>query len=85
MELSGRAALVTGGKRIGSAVAVLALLAVHAAIVPKLRSAFSLAGGLGLADTLPAPLLVGLVLGGGAVGLLGSALSVVRVLRRFRE
>ncbi len=70
---------------LGAAVAVGALLATHAAIVPRLRAAVSLAGGLRLADTLPAPLLVGLVLGGGAVGLLGSALSVARTLRRFQE
>jgi len=69
----------------GAAVAVGALLAVHAAIVPRLRAAVAVASGLRLADTLPVPLLVGLVLGGGAVGLLGSALSVARTLRRFHE
>jgi len=70
---------------LGAAVAVGALLAVHAAIVPRLRATVALAGGLRLADTLPPQLLVGLVLGGGAVGLLGSALSVARTLRRFQE
>ncbi len=70
---------------LGAAVAVGALLAVHAAIVPRLRAAVAVASGLRLADTLPVPLLVGLVLGGGAVGLLGSALSVARTLRRFHE
>jgi cell division transport system permease protein len=70
---------------LGAAVAVGALLAAHAAIVPRLRAAIAIADGLRLADTLPPPLLVGLVLGGGAVGLLGSALSVARTLRRFHE
>jgi cell division transport system permease protein len=67
---------------IGGALAVGALLATYAAVVPRLRAAVPLAEGLRLADTLPAPLLAGLVLAGGAVGLLGSALSVARTLRR---
>jgi cell division transport system permease protein len=70
---------------IGAAVAVGALLVAHAVLVPQLRAAIALAGGLRLSDTLPTPLLVGLVLGGGAVGLLGSALSVARTLRRVQE
>jgi cell division transport system permease protein len=45
----------------------------------------AVAGTLRLSDTLPPPLLAGLVLGGGAVGLLGSALSVARTLRRFQQ
>jgi cell division transport system permease protein len=61
---------------------VLALLSLHALLVPRLVASFALAGGLTLADTLPAPLLGGLVLGGAAVGLLGSALSVARALRQ---
>ncbi len=68
---------------LGAALAVAALLAVHAALVPRLRSAFALASGLTVADTLPATLVLALVLGGGTVGLLGSALSVVRTLRRM--
>jgi cell division transport system permease protein len=67
---------------LGAAVAVLALLALHALLVPRLQAAVALAGGLRLADTLPPALVVALVLGGGAVGLLGSALSVARTLRR---
>jgi cell division transport system permease protein len=70
---------------IGAALAVGALLATYAAVVPRLRAAVALADGLRLSDTLPAPLLVGLVLAGGAVGLLGSALSVARTLRRAHE
>ncbi len=67
---------------LGASVAVLALLALHALLVPRLAAAVAIAGGLRLADTLPPPLVLALVLGGGAVGLLGSALSVARTLRR---
>jgi cell division transport system permease protein len=67
---------------LGAGLAVLALLSLHALLVPRLVASFALAGGLTLADTLPAPLLGGLVLGGAAVGLLGSALSVARALRQ---
>ncbi len=67
---------------LGASLAVLALLALHALLVPRLAAAVAIAGGLRLADTLPAPLVLALVLGGGAVGLLGSALSVARTLRR---
>jgi cell division transport system permease protein len=70
---------------IGAGVAVVALLAAHGLVVPRLRAAVALADGLRLSDTLPAPLLAALVLGGGAVGLLGSALSVARTLRRLPE
>jgi cell division transport system permease protein len=70
---------------IGAALAVGALLATHAAVVPRLRASIAIADGLRLADTLPAPLLAALVLAGGAVGLLGSALSVARTLRRAQE
>jgi cell division transport system permease protein len=70
---------------LGAAVAVAALLGAHAALVPRLREAVALAGDLRLADTLPPPLLAALVLGGGAVGLMGSALSVARALRRSHE
>ncbi len=69
---------------VGAVLAVLALLAAHAAIVPRLRTAFALAAGLRLQDTLPGGLVLALVAGGGAVGLLGSALSVVRTLRRIQ-
>ncbi len=67
---------------LGAVLAVGALLAAHAAVVPRLRAAFTLAGGLTLSDTLPLGLVLALVAGGGAVGLLGSALSVARTLRR---
>jgi cell division transport system permease protein len=70
---------------IGATAAVVALLTAHALVVPRVRAALALADGLRLSDTLPAPLVAALVLGGGAVGLLGSALSVARTLRRFQE
>jgi cell division transport system permease protein len=67
---------------LGGGLAALALLALHGALVPRLQAAVPLARSLSLADTLPPPLLAALVLGGAAVGLLGSALSVARTLRR---
>ena len=70
---------------IGAGLAAATLVALHAIVVPRLGSAVAVAGTLRLSDTLPPPLLAGLVLGGGAVGLLGSALSVARTLRRFQE
>jgi len=66
----------------GAGLAVLVLLAVHAGVVPRLQAALPLASALRLGDTLPSGLLLGLVAGGAAVGLLGSALAVVRTLRR---
>ena len=68
---------------LGAALAVAGLLAAHAAVVPRLRSAFALASGLRVADTLPPGLVLALVAGGATVGILGSALSVVRTLRRM--
>jgi cell division transport system permease protein len=66
----------------GSSLAVGLLVALHAALAPRLAAAVRLAGEIRLADTLPWPLLVGLVAGGAALGLAGSALSVLRTLRR---
>ncbi len=66
----------------GGALAVLALLALHGLVVPRLQAAVGLAAALTLADTLPLRLALALVGGGGAVGLLASALSVARTLRR---
>jgi cell division transport system permease protein len=70
---------------LGAGAAVLLLVGLHGALVPRLAGAVPLAGGLRLADTLPGPLLVALLAGGAAVGLLGSALSVARTLRRSHE
>jgi cell division transport system permease protein len=66
----------------GAGLAILALLGTHATLVPRLRESVPLAGALRLSDTLPSQLLAGLLAGGAAVGLLGSALAVVRTLRR---
>ncbi len=67
---------------LGATAAVGALLLAHAALAPRLRSAVALASGLTRADVLPTRLLVGLLAGGAALGLLASTLSVVRFLRR---
>jgi len=67
---------------LGAGLAVGALLGLHAALVPRLAAAVPLAAGLGLADTLPGGLLLALLAGGAGVGLLGSALAVLRALRR---
>ncbi len=67
---------------LGSGLAVAALLATHAALVPRLRATLKVAEGLRLADTLPASLALGLVGAGTAIGLLGSALAILRYLRR---
>jgi cell division transport system permease protein len=67
---------------LGSSLAVGLLLALHAAVAPRLAAAVRLAGGIRLTDTLPWPLLAGLLAGGAALGLAGSALSVLRTLRR---
>lgn len=66
----------------GGALAALALVGLHGALVARLSASLPFAAGLTLADTLPPALLAALALGGGAVGLLGSALSVARTLRR---
>jgi cell division transport system permease protein len=68
---------------LGAGLAAAALLALHGALVPRLRAAVKVAEAITLADTLPPHLLAGLLVGGAAVGLLGSALSVVRTLRRL--
>jgi cell division transport system permease protein len=69
---------------LGAGVAVAALFGLHGVLLPRLRGAVALAGGLTLRDTLPPALVLALVAGGGLVGLLGSALSVARTLRRFQ-
>jgi cell division transport system permease protein len=68
---------------LGAVLAVLGLLAVHGLVVPRLEAAVAIAAGLTLADTLPLRLVAALVAGGGLVGLLASALSVARTLRRL--
>jgi len=67
---------------LGSSLAVLVLLAAHAAVAPRLRAAVKLAEGLRLADTLPWPLLGSLLAAGAAIGLLASALAILRFLKQ---
>jgi cell division transport system permease protein len=67
---------------LGGVLALAALLATHAAAAPRLRATVKLAGTLTLRDTLPPSLLLALVAGGSAIGLLASTLAVVRFLRR---
>jgi cell division transport system permease protein len=68
---------------LGAALAVAALLATQAALLPRLRAAVVLAGRITRADLLPTPLLLGLLAGGAALGLAASALSRGRFLRRI--
>ena len=67
---------------LGGGLAAAALAGLHAAVAPRLSAAVGLARPLGLADVLPWPLLLALWLGGGAIGLLASALAVARFVRR---
>ncbi len=67
---------------LGGGLAALALAAANAAALPRLRAAAPALGTLAAGDTVPGALLAALVLGGAAVGLVGSALSVARALRR---
>ena len=66
----------------GAALAVGALAGAAWALVPRLREAFPIAARITRADLLPGSLLAALLLGGTALGLLASALSLRRFLRR---
>jgi len=66
----------------GAALAVGALAAAAWALVPRLREAFPIAARITAADLLPGTLLTALLLGGTALGLIASALSLRRFLRR---
>ena len=66
----------------GSALAVGTLAASAWALLPRLREALPIAARITRADLLPGSLLAALLLGGTALGLLASALSLRRVLRR---
>lgn len=66
---------------LGGGLAAGVLLALHAALAPRLAAATGLAA-LTRSDVLPWPLLLGLALGGGAIGLVASALALARHLRR---
>jgi cell division transport system permease protein len=66
----------------GGSLAALALLLVAVLGLPRLEHALGVAIPLPLRELLPAPLLLGLALGGGALGLTASALAVRRERRR---
>lgn len=67
---------------VGAGLAVGTLLLAHALLVPRVRAAVQVAGGITLEDTLPWPLLAGLLAAGAGIGLFASALAVARALRR---
>jgi len=67
---------------LGSALAAAALVGLHALVAPRVAAAVGLAAPLTLRDVLPGELLLALVGGGAALGLLASALAVGRWLRR---
>jgi len=66
----------------GAGLAVLALLAAHALLAPRLAAAAGVVAPLGRADVLPASLVLALLGGGAALGLVASALAVGRFLRK---
>lgn len=66
----------------GAALAVGVLAASTWALVPRLREALPIAARITRADLLPDSLLAALLLGGTALGLVASALSLRRFLRR---
>lgn len=66
----------------GGVLAAIALLVAHAVAAPRLRAAVKLAEAITVRDTLPPGLLLSLVAGGAAIGLLASTLAVLRFLRR---
>ncbi len=68
---------------LGASLAVATLLLAYAALAPRLQAAVALASGLTRRDLLPMPFLLGLLAGGAALGLLASALSVARFVRKI--
>jgi cell division transport system permease protein len=67
---------------LGGVLAATALLVTHAVAAPRLRAAVKLAEALTVRDTLPPGLVLSLVAGGAVIGLLASALAVLRFLRK---
>jgi cell division transport system permease protein len=67
---------------MGGVLAATALLVTHAVAAPRLRAAVKLAEALTVRDTLPPGLVLSLVAGGAVIGLLASALAVLRFLRK---
>jgi len=67
---------------MGAALAVLTLLGLHALLAPRLAAAVGIAAPLLRVDVLPTPLVLSLLGGGAALGLVASALAVGRFLRK---
>jgi cell division transport system permease protein len=66
----------------GAGLAVLALLAMHALLTPRLVAAVGVVAPLKRAEVLPGSLVLALLAGGAALGLVASALAVGRFLRK---
>ena len=67
---------------LGAGLAAATLGAANWALLPRIREALPLAARLGPADVVPGRLLATLVVGGAVLGLLASAISLQRFLRR---
>jgi cell division transport system permease protein len=67
---------------LAGGLAVLALLGLHAALLPRLVAALGPLAALPPGAVLPWRLLLGVAGGGAAIGLVGSGLAILRFLRR---
>jgi cell division transport system permease protein len=66
----------------GAGLAAATLWAANLALLPRVRDALPLAARLDPADVLPGRLLAAMLLGGAVLGLVASAISLQRFLRR---
>ncbi len=67
---------------LGGGLAAATLVAANVSLLPRVREVLPLAARLAPADVLPASLLAAIVAGGALLGLLASAISLQRFLRR---
>lgn len=67
---------------LGGGLAVATLVAANLSLLPRVREVLPLAARLAPADVLPGSLLASIVAGGALLGLLASAISLQRFLRR---
>jgi len=67
---------------LGAGMAVATLAAANLVLLPRVREAVPLAARLTPSDILPGQLLLAIVVGGAALGLVASAISLQRFLRR---
>jgi cell division transport system permease protein len=67
---------------LAGGLAALALLGLQAALLPRLAAVVGPLAALPAGAALPWPLLLGLPVGGAAIGLLASGLAILRFLRR---